>query len=410
MRNACLIVASLLVSGLAAQSAPPDPYTRGERPALERAGYASLGPFAWADEHSTDDIGALLGNVPLCWIETAHFKIGSTLPPFEIPRSDKRARRKISAELDRLSASMPRIKKRARVLDRWLRAHLFAQRLEDVYADFCRLTGVEDSDFAGTPEAGTPPLGRGPYLGMPAKFTVLLLERESSMCRYFARYASSDARHALRHHFRKPGSMFVGVAAEWANGAGDDDTMLHCAVVFHVVHNLVDGFGYYGHVTPAWFGTGLSQWYLRRIDPRGSKFGFAAGSEVEPSAEGWDWQPRVRGLVVSDRAKSVAMMLASDDPAAWRLADLMTAWSRIDYLVALGDGKLGAFLRTWKRPFSGRRAPTAEQLLARQLDVLTATWSLEPTRLDEQWRAWVLESYRKKPLSRVPAPDFVGAR
>jgi len=123
-----------------------DPYTEADPDRMAAAGYVSFGPFAWGDNHDTARIEHVLGDgVKLLWVETAHFKIGSSLPPYKIPH-DKTERRKLRDELERLDAKLPAVKPRTRTLDRWLRLHLFAQRLEDTYADFCERIDVKPED------------------------------------------------------------------------------------------------------------------------------------------------------------------------------------------------------------------------------------------------------------------------
>src|SRR5215831_10959826 len=78
-----------------------DPYTRGEKEALEKAGYASLGPFEWAEGLRTDDVKETLGAGEVLWVETAHFKIGSTLQSYRY-HNDNKEEKALDAELARL--------------------------------------------------------------------------------------------------------------------------------------------------------------------------------------------------------------------------------------------------------------------------------------------------------------------
>ena len=94
-----------LLSGQRHKAPPPvsaDPYTVDTAVAA-RCGHATATPFPWAEGHTTDDIQKLLGSVPLRWIETAHFRLGSNLPAFAPPAGDKHYRRRLAAELSRLT-------------------------------------------------------------------------------------------------------------------------------------------------------------------------------------------------------------------------------------------------------------------------------------------------------------------
>ena len=85
----CLALAACAAPAANAQQEKPeekfektDPYTRGAKAELARAGIESFGPFHWADDIETQDIVEILGSPQILWIETAHFKLGSTLPTF----------------------------------------------------------------------------------------------------------------------------------------------------------------------------------------------------------------------------------------------------------------------------------------------------------------------------------------
>ena len=62
------------------QSERHDPYTRGQADALSAAGYVAMHPIPWADGHGSSEIEETLGKGAMLWVETAHFRIGSSLP------------------------------------------------------------------------------------------------------------------------------------------------------------------------------------------------------------------------------------------------------------------------------------------------------------------------------------------
>ena len=79
-----------------------DPYTRAEPKALDRAGYISLGPFPLAEGIKTGDVEETIGAGRVLWVETAHFKLGSTLRTYKL-RGDIREEKTLKLELERLS-------------------------------------------------------------------------------------------------------------------------------------------------------------------------------------------------------------------------------------------------------------------------------------------------------------------
>src|SRR5262245_20697831 len=154
-----------------------DPYTKDDPGAKEKAGYASYGPFRFGDDHTTSQIETTLGGIPLIWVETEHFKLGSALPEHALT-GDAAESKKLKKELERLAERLPDVKVKVKKLDPWLRLHLFAQRLEDLYAGFLTRFRLAESDFPTAPPDASKKqaggyMGEGRYLGMPAKFTVL---------------------------------------------------------------------------------------------------------------------------------------------------------------------------------------------------------------------------------------------
>src|SRR5262249_8103394 len=101
---ASALLCSLIAFQSAAETRAPfpkvDPYTGGAAEALSRAAYVSFGPFLGGDNHSTAQIRHELGGTPLIFVETAHFKLGSSLPEYELTK-DAAENAKLRDELER---------------------------------------------------------------------------------------------------------------------------------------------------------------------------------------------------------------------------------------------------------------------------------------------------------------------
>ena len=65
-----------------------DPYTGGDAAAMALAGVVAYGPFAWADHVTTADVDRVLGEKRFLWLETAHFRIGSSMPSIGWPEDN----------------------------------------------------------------------------------------------------------------------------------------------------------------------------------------------------------------------------------------------------------------------------------------------------------------------------------
>ncbi len=375
-----------------------DPYESTDPETMKAAGYVAHAPFRLGDDHDTADVERLLGTVKVIWIETEHFKIGSALPPFEVP-VEKKIRAKISDELKRLQTKLPKVKPTARTLDPWLRLHLFAQRCEDQYADFQKRMGVTDADFPQTPDRGKPEdyRGEGPYLGMRGKFTVLLFEKSSALARYGERWLGGATLEAKRHLFHGDGSLLIALATENPlGGAPKNDTELHAHLAFNLAHNLLDGFKFFWYQLPVWWNEGVAHWYSRRIDPQYISFS-GMNEDVAAARREWDWPPKIRARLKFDHYTKADELMSRFDFAKMSFADHMMAWSRVDYLFSLGDEGIAKFTKMMKGkiPMAGA-TPTHDEILARQKDALLAAFGLDAAGLDEAWKKHVMAKYPAK--------------
>jgi hypothetical protein len=377
-----------------------DPYTKDDPGAKERAGYASFGPFRFGDDHTTSQIETTLGGIPLIWVETEHFKIGSGLPEYDLT-GDGAENKKLKQELERLAKRLPDVKVKVKTLDPWLRLHLFAQRLEELYAQFLAEFGLKESDFPTTApdpkvkHAGAY-MGEGRYLGMPAKFTLLLFEKKSHVGRYGSVYLGQQIGAPTRWVFSTIGSFLFLSASEFLEGEWQNDTALHCDVVSGVVQNLAAGFRGYRVVVPFPVSEGVAHWFSREVDPRFHIFTGSDLTKVRMKDEP-NWAKSVRARVEHKVYPSTADMLAWKDADALEWADHLILWSRMDYLLAREDGAAGSLLRLIKEPpksRSGQLSPDEVVERARQAFQTVAGGDL--AKFDADWSEWVLKTYSKK--------------
>lgn len=369
-----------------------DPYTRGDAEDAAEAGYVGFGPFSFGDGATTEDVQHVVGTTRVLWVETAHFKVGSTLESYRVPPDERKPMR---AELAELERRLPRVDPRTRTLDPWLRLHLLAARLERLYADFCELAGVTDASFPDAPGELVDGryMGEGPYLGQPGKFLVLVCERASDLGRYHRRYLRYDQDVPKRHTFPESGSLYFGTAVEFAEGDWTADRPQHCILVSNVVHNLVAGFKFYAHRPPVWFEEGMAHWLCRRVDPHWNTFSAGMRGRV-PEQDEWDWEPKVRGRVRFGVYPDHAAMSSWRGAHELTYVDHMMAWSRVDYLASERREGLGTFLDVCKAPLDPDLPREAARARAER-EALRAAWDLDGPAFDEAWADWVLEHYRK---------------
>jgi len=404
LRLFCLAV---LLAGSRAQEKPPepgttkededvlkiglkDPYTGSDPAVMAAAGVVAYGPFPWADFKTTANIDTVLGERRILWMETAHYKIGLSLKSVSWPE-DQQKRKALQEELKQLRKKLPKIAERPKKLDPWIRLHLYAQRLENLYLDFQKLISVTDADF---PAKGKAPR-EGAFLGMPEKFLVLLFQKKSDMARYMDRFCGQKQDRSMRWYHDKTHQMLAACAAEGLEGF--DEAGLHGHVIYAVSHNLCDGYnGYYYHL-PLWLEEGLAHWFSRKVS---SDFVNVEILDTEAVAEDKqaDWP-----LKVWKRARHEGAYFPFEKMAAWTKFEDMgylahsQSWSRVDYLLSVDREKFGLMVKKLKAlaPPVGTPTPLAEiATLAQKL--LVELFELDGATFDEKWRAWVLKTYAKK--------------
>lgn len=408
MFRAASIVVALALPLFAQREEPtagagPDPYTQGDATVLEALGYVRLGHNTWADRHDTRRIEEDLGKLPFCWIETAHFKLGCALPTQAVPR-DKDDRKKLKAELDRLAEKLPDLKPRSvRELDPWLRAHLFAMRLEDLYAEVLALTGVDDSAFPGPDAprfqkdapAGTKWMGRGPYLGLGGKFLVLLTEKPSACGRYIATFTGAKGDLPTRWYFEETDCFLFASAQGFSENAFHADRAMHAHVVFNVAHCLIDAYKGYDYLGPAWWKEGIAHRLRREVSVEHNNYSGIV-DKGKRAYTTFDWEAKVRQRAEHDLVRPLTEILDLTDCTTFDLIDHAACWSRVCWMIEQHPPeKFALFLDRMKGYVdSFGRAPPAEQLAARQREALREAFGAGPEELDARWLEWMKKEYR----------------
>lgn len=370
-----------------------DPYTKHKPEAIDKAGYTSLGPFAFAQGIATDEIEQTLGGLQVLWVETAHYKLGSLLQTYRRGTDDDEEKR-LATELARLAKKLPRVRKDVRELDPWLRLHVWAQRLEDQYAQFQSLVDAGEAPKPDPKSSATPP--RGPFLGQALKYTVLLTEKRTQLERFARRYVGTSE----NTWYLAPlpgGSQFVGLCAETMKDAGAPlDAALHAFVATGATYALCDGYRASSPRWPDWLRHGIALWSGRRAEPRWSVF--VARESAGPDDESWHFEERLNGLVRNRFVASFEEMFAWTDLAKLEERHHMTAWSRVAWLVDLDRAAFGRMLGALNRPWDPEidAGTRAEGLSVRQKAALCAAYGRTLPELDTAWQKYVLQRYPKK--------------
>jgi len=357
---------------------PPavDPYTKGAPAALEALGYRSYGPFLFGAE-PTDAVQRALGGLPMLWVETEHFVIGSSLEEFDPEKPEEIA--ELKQELERLRAKLKGIPARPKKLDPWLRLHLFAARMEELHAEFVRVTGVLPRRDGKPGDGGPPALMAG------GKYALLLTEKKSALARFTHTYCGNEQKNSWSHLFDKSGQLFFGVSNESiGNDTPIGDAELCYVALYGVARNLLCSVEGFVNNPEPWWQHGVPLWFARERQPRVLLYTRPAGEALPPD-ELSDWEPLARGRYEGGAVLDWARMLARPDWLSTPdFGENVVLWARIDYLLA--DPTRARALLT------GLHGPKALAGTA----ALAAATGKDLAALEQDCKAFVLETYRKK--------------
>ncbi|MBL9076718.1 MAG: hypothetical protein JNL08_04390 [Planctomycetes bacterium] len=339
---------------------PIDPFTKGDAKAMQALGILSYGPMDWADGKRTGDIEKILGENRILWVETAHFRIGCNLGTTAAP-AEPDVRKLTNTELQRLNKKWSKVPGRASKLSPWLRLHLFAQRAEDLYADFAKLVGHDDAS--------------GTHLGQKGKFALLLFQKKSDLVRYLDTFCGRKSELSQGVSYGSSGQIGFVLTAE------DDDPRteadVHAHFRFLLVQTFVDAQG----GAPYWAKNGIAHWYERQIETNMIFCAIRDDEHVDPMQQG-EWHKKVFA-----RAKRDDLFTPFRDLCT--VTDLgyyghIQSWSRVDFLLAQDRAKFGQLMLGMKGGYTVERH---EQLL-------TQLYGMDFDQFDAKWRAWVAKTYK----------------
>lgn len=369
------------------------PYCKGDPEVMKKAGLVSHGGFEFGTNDTTA-VDALLSVCDIRWVESAHFEIGVALGPYKIKEEEKKA---IRAELERLAKVLPNVDTKPKILDPWIRVHLYAQRSEDVYARFCELMQVKDSDFP----SGEKPwngqgkyMGEGPYLGEKGKYEVLLLPSEAAGMQYLREQFGLQTK--LSQRWNLPHRDTISLTVHAGQGSLKEDPAMHGHVAFNLAINLLDGYKHYSYDTPIWIREGLGHLIEREINPKYNTFDSSEGAVAEMTKKE-KWEPEVKKIIASNQYISMAQLMTLKDYAGLTLNHHYTVWSMTDFLVKANPGGYACLNdklhgRTNKQNFAdGSNLPDVHR------DAFQECLGMNYAQFEAAWIKWVDEHYTATP-------------
>lgn len=394
IRTTTFLLAALVAfaSGADAQRAN-DPATcewcGGDPAVLEAAGLVSHGPFAFGNE-DTERVDALLAVNDIRWIESQHFRIGFGLGPHKVKPEEKN---KIRAELEQLAQVLPEVNPREKVLDPWLRAHLYAQRSEEIYARFMELMRVTADDFPATARAWNRQgkyMGEGPYLGEREKYEVLILPSQASHVEFLKTHFGLLIKQTQRWNILSRDCLIVAIHT--AEGGLREDQALHGHLAFNLAINLLDGFKHYSYETPIWIREGLAHYMEREISPDFNSFDSSEGAVAAKTSKS-KWEPEVKKLVASGSAPRMAELVALKGYADLELPHHFATWGMVDYLLRTNPEGFACLNDRLHGNVDAQGIPDGSRMEDLHRTAFQDCLGMNYAEFDRAWAEWVSANY-----------------
>ena len=343
----------------------------------------SHGPFALA----RTDSEAFSRDLPASqwtFLETAHFRLASSLGPVTLDRKERERR---AAELALLRELVPDFPTNPKKLDPWLRLHLLALRMEQTYARFQAIMRVTDADFPKSRAEEVPGkyMGGGPFLGERDKFELVWHTNRKThieLCRTQTGASSTDA---LRWHFSPEHKMFASLPAEDPDLRDDRWLVPHSVHVLS--HLMLCAFADFAYDPPIWLDAGLAHMLEREVEPTSTTIDGDEGSG--PSRGGHrDWRGEDVRLARSKDAPTFAVMMRWSAFHDLDEAAHVACWSRVRFLVETLPEEFARFVTAVKGQLDEHRMPTGKDLPGLQRRLLDEVFDWTPDQFDEAWKAW----------------------
>jgi hypothetical protein len=357
---------------------------------MQQAGIASHGGFGFGKEEKSSKVDMLLATCDIKWIETAHFEIGFALGAFKVKQEDKE---KIRGELARLAEVLPSVDPKEKILDPWLRAHLYAMRCEDVYERMSEILAVKDADFP-------PPntvwdqtgryMGTGPHLGQTGKYEVLIVPSEANLTTYLQNQFGLLIKKTQRWNL--PATDSLSVTIHCAEDNLREDLGLHGHVGFNLAINLLDGYKHYSYDTPIWIREGFGHLIEREIETKYNSFDSAEGGIAQTSRKE-KWEPEVRKLVASQKAPRMAELMSMKEYSDLTLDRHYATWSMVQFLVKTKPKEFAAFNDALHGITDKEGLPRVQNMPDVHRDAFKQHLGWAYPEFDKAWHEWVLANY-----------------
>jgi len=354
---------------------------------LSEAGILSRQPQAIGDPALASFAETMIDSDWL-YVETAHFRVASSLDDMKLSAKD---RKRLAPELAELAPYFPELGAKPKKIPREVYVVLMGMRVEKLYAEFQRVMAVSDADFpvSRAAQAGQGEyMGDGPYLGEREKFEIVLHGDGIDHNDFTEQQRGIVARDTVRWHCRKPSKLIVSMPC--VDGDTSKDQWLWPHLAHNVAHMLLDGFKFFAYDTPLWLAEGLALGFEKQVNPESWTRDGGEGVFFEPERSK-DWGKDIKSIARKGKHTSIAKLMAANGPADLDRTANMTAWSMTQFLIQRHPQAYSKMMGKLKAQLDEQGYPTGNNLDDLTRAQFRELWQWTPRQFEQAWLRWVLD-------------------
>ena len=265
--------------------------------------------------------------------------------------------RKLQSEHMRLVWEIERIKIGRKNTDGHAAAHVYLERMEELFDAYCAALEVGEGEFQ-----------------KPITLFVWALSIDQELAS--RSFLENENEHGVKMLGANP---MYSVCGNRANFRGDEE--LHRSLVHNVAHLLLSHQtpqGWMGNVRGGWADAGVAHWFEDRFFEVCDNYCYQE-QNTNVDFRGGVWRPAVRRMVARDDAPTIATLFTKNTDTL-TLEEHAVAFSCVDFLQARGGPELNRVLRRLRT-----RTPTR--------DALREVYGWSVLEFEQEWKDWVLETY-----------------
>ena len=244
--------------------------------------------------------------------------------------------------------------------DRHEALHIYAMRLEELYADYLATMTATDKDFR-------------------QRLRVFVWQLDSDQKRGSSVFCGSSAPSGVKLLGLNP-SYSVCASKRYFK----DDEALHRNLVHNVTHLLLSAqqpIGWIGNKKKGWLDAGLAHYFEYRYFELCDNYCYQE-QNTNQDFKGGKWKPAVRKLVAADDLPGVGTVFSRNTDNL-TLEEHAVAFSYVDYLLFKDAEKFNALQIALHKDVDTR-------------DALMEVFGLTPIGFEVEWKAWVEETYPRR--------------